>query len=68
MPNRLPIPDDLQHLIEKRSGSDRRGKGARPAPTTGKDVAGNAPLPTVAAPKQLVQGDRRKADRRRSNS
>lgn len=24
MPNELPIPDDLNHLIEKRSGVDRR--------------------------------------------
>ena len=24
MPNSIPIPDDFQHLIEKRSGEDRR--------------------------------------------
>lgn len=24
MPNELPLPDDLQKLIEKRSGKDRR--------------------------------------------
>jgi hypothetical protein len=24
MPNQLPLPDDLNHLIEKRSGQDRR--------------------------------------------
>ncbi|MFQ5730410.1 MAG: hypothetical protein ACE5KM_00490 [Planctomycetaceae bacterium] len=28
MPNELPIPDDLHHLIEKRSGDDRRHGGA----------------------------------------
>ena len=26
MPNELPLPDDLKHLIEKRGGKDRRKK------------------------------------------
>lgn len=26
MPNELPLPDDLKHLIEKRGGKDRRNK------------------------------------------
>jgi len=26
MPNELPVPDDLKHLIEKRGGKDRRKK------------------------------------------
>lgn len=32
MPKQLPVPPELQHLIEKRSGEDRRGgKSAPPA-------------------------------------
>lgn len=29
MPNELPLPDDLQRLMEKRSGKDRRQKAKR---------------------------------------
>ena len=29
MPNQLPIPPDLQHLIEKRECAERRGKSRR---------------------------------------
>ncbi len=29
MPNELPLPDDLQRLMEKRSGKDRRQKSKR---------------------------------------
>ena len=30
MPNQLPLPDDFQHLIEKRSGIERRSSEAQP--------------------------------------
>ena len=32
MPNELPIPDDLQHLIEKRESDGRRKTNRRPLP------------------------------------
>ncbi len=37
MPNRIEIPDELQHLIEKRAGSDRRK-----AKSTGAKAASSA--------------------------
>ncbi|MDB5387047.1 MAG: hypothetical protein JWM11_2693 [Planctomycetaceae bacterium] len=33
MPNRLPVPADLQHLIEKRAVTDRRRRERRGADT-----------------------------------
>lgn len=33
MPNRLPIPAELQHLIEKRQGGDRRAETSESSST-----------------------------------
>jgi hypothetical protein len=38
MPNEIPLPDDLKHLVEKRSGEDRRQSDRRPkSPVTAAD-------------------------------
>ncbi len=61
MAKRLPIPDELQHLIEKRETKDRRGQARRkttPEATSDAGVSGD----TDAPPNPV----RRKADRRTS--
>lgn len=62
MPNRLPIPDDLQQLIEKREAPDRR-KGPRRQPAnTSTDSVGDSVEPVVNRRKQA---DRRGSSRRK---
>ena len=55
MPNNLPIPDDLQHLIEKRDGVERRS-------TAGANEA--APSQQADAPTSDEATERRQAIRR----
>jgi hypothetical protein len=54
MPNELPIPDEWQHLIEKRSGTERRSPSNR---SMRNGPPANASKPSV---------DRRRKDRRKS--
>ncbi|MDB5340270.1 MAG: hypothetical protein JWN70_5889 [Planctomycetaceae bacterium] len=78
MPNRLPIPSDLQHLIEKRELNDRRQNSrrnpaalsAKPAPpskrpTSAGEVTENDSEPTEEASRRVLS-DRRKTGRRKS--
>jgi hypothetical protein len=60
MSNRLPIPPELQQLIEKRELADRR---ARKADKQAKDAADGA-LPSQEQPPRT---ERRKKSRRKSD-
>lgn len=64
MPKRLPVPPDLQHLIEKRDEPERRRATRRTAEQT-------TPIPAQAAaqtPADRRSGkDRRKKDRRQDS-
>ncbi len=42
MPNELPLPDDLKHLIEKRGGKERRKKDQN---RLTEDEDGGTPVP-----------------------
>jgi hypothetical protein len=42
MPNELPIPPELQHLIEKRTGEDRRDESPPPEPKPTGESRGTA--------------------------
>ncbi len=53
MSNRLPLPPDMQHLIEKRSGEERRGASGD----------GDADAAIVPADEE-TDAERRSADRR----
>ena len=52
MPNELPLPEDLQHLIEKRSGNDRRQTNA------------NAPVENTGTDERRSAGEAESSDRR----
>ncbi|MCA9260775.1 MAG: hypothetical protein KDA61_16290 [Planctomycetales bacterium] len=64
MPNRLPIPDELAHLIEKRSGEERRQESTDAPPTA------DAEPSDLGAEGSLANGEkddrREKEDRRKS--
>lgn len=60
MANRLPLPKDLQHLIEKRETEDRRQQERRETATPADTPA--VPADEAAAAK--VPARRKKADRR----
>jgi hypothetical protein len=72
MANRLPVPEELQHLIEKRnvdddetddrrSGEERRGSDLGPIGT----LESGATLDELPTEDRRVQDDRRVADERR---
>ncbi len=63
MPSQLPIPPELQHLIEKRSGKDRRKCGSQPegrppADALPKDAAAQSQLSEPLAKPPELQPDR----------
>ncbi len=65
MTNDLPLPSDLQHLIEKRSGEERRGPSVEPDAADGSEAA-IAPAENDEAGTDGSPGDaeRRKKSRR----
>ena len=73
MPNELPLPPELQHLIEKRQGGDRRTGQRRQDDRLECGANGNASEEArenvMAAPEieRRVQGERRKRNRRISD-
>ena len=68
MPNELPLPEELQHLLEKRDTEVRR-QGVRRAadqiPETGLSV--DEPRVEQPAVERRRQSERRRRDRRKSN-
>ena len=66
MPNRLDIPQDLNPLIEKREGPDRRDDEASDQPTQ-PDAASSVeqPDPTNSKPEE-EESERRSGEERRS--
>lgn len=62
MPNELPLPPDMQHLLEKRSGEERRGSSGEPDAADGRDAV-IAPTDTETAAAD-DSPNRRKTDRR----
>jgi len=71
MPNSLPIPPELQHLIEKRSGKDRRKSRSAPErQSEGQPSAGAAadrsPNEAAAQEPPAIKERRSGRDRRRS--
>ena len=66
MPNRLNIPPELESLIEKRSGEDRRKAPESTAEASGASVASDAdsPLHDAAEAVERRIGD----DRRHQNA
>lgn len=71
MPNRLPIPEELQILIEKREGTDRRAASRRAADKT-EHASEATPAPiegeqssAEATTSRRKQPDRRKTPRRK---
>ncbi|NQT16692.1 MAG: hypothetical protein HQ582_28300 [Planctomycetes bacterium] len=68
MPNHLPVPSDLQHLIEKRETDDRRGKERRS--DQDRRIADLDPSGAVESPEDLDDppvADRRTGDERRGD-
>lgn len=62
MGKRIPVPPELEHLIEKRDEeSDRRGNDRRKR--AGQSLSGGAP---IGKPERR-QADRRRKKRRKSN-
>ena len=72
MPNELPLPPDLQHLIEKRDEPDRRGNQSSEEPAA---TCGNAEgeseelgeLEEVSGDERQTQPGRRKEKRRQND-
>ena len=74
MPNELPLPPDLQHLIEKRDETDRRQNQRRRDQDSEEDAAtcGNAEgeseeLAEVSENERQTQPGRRKEKRRQND-
>ncbi len=59
MPRRLPVPEELAHLIEKREESDRRSKERRGTASAGQGDS------TAVPSERRKSTDRRKSARRR---
>ncbi len=73
MTNQLPIPPELQHLIEKRSGKDRRKSTSRTGDPAGPDTSAHSlsSEPLTKPPESQPDGLRERRsgkDRRRSTS
>ena len=68
MSNRLPIPSDLQHLIEKRAGADRRKKRRRSGSRRQVDLGPLGALESVHGLDEVVLEDRRRSSERRKRS
>ena len=70
MPNELPLPDELQHLIEKRSDDEPRVTSRRDSAPTASDAetAETAP-PATDCPQQEPRSpaERRQAGRRQDD-
>ncbi len=74
MPNELPLPPDLQHLIEKRDELDRRQNQRRRnrsseecAPTCGNAEGESEEIEEVPENERRTQPDRRKEKRRQND-
>ncbi len=72
MDDRMEIPEDLQHLIEKRIKGDRRDEQDREGDVTGQqdeeaptDSTQDGPISTAEVERR--SGDRRTSNRRQSN-
>ena len=61
MADLMPIPEELQHLIEKRSGAEQRVEGRREPGQEQAERAADQPLDSDA-------DDRRSADERRQDT
>ena len=59
VPNRLPIPDDLQHLIEKRNGPRRAEDEERSQNDSGQSTS-DGPI-SESPPERRGNGDRRQS-------
>ena len=74
MPNELPLPQDLQHLIEKRDDADRRQNqrdrsqtSEEPAATSGNAEGESEELEEVSENDKRTQSVRRKEKRRQND-
>ena len=73
MPNELPLPPELHHLIEKREDEDRRveqrrGKNSTVGNVEDDGVGDATTYPEVIpAPERRVQEERRDRERRHSD-
>ncbi len=68
MPNELPVPSELEHLIEKRQGQDRRLRQRRAARKRRQiDLGPLGPLESGVGLEQVAVDERRRlAERRKS--